>query len=881
MTIRFRALLYPLLAMLCVATAPAQWEKDPALNTAVSTSLDNKIEPVAVADGSGGTIIAWREYSFITGYNIYAQRLDTLGFPRWSLTGTAICTTVNDNYDLRIASDGEGGALLVWRDYRSGTNWDIYAQKIDSSGAIQWTGDGLPVCAAAGHQITPGIVGDGTGGAIITWSDNRSGIDYDLYAQRINASGSAVWAANGIPVAALAGFQGDPQIVSDRTHGAIIVWEDFRSGTSHDIYAERIDSSGNSLWIPNGSVVSFAVNDQINPRAVSDETGTTIIAWEDARSGTSWDVYAQRVAPNGVLVWNPVAESICTAPLSQGNIRLADDGAGGAIVVWQDDRSGTSTDIYAQHLNHFGGMIWPYNGIPIVTAANHQQDPHVVGDGYGGGIIAWHDLRSGTEYDVYAQRVDSGGTVLWDEGGIGIGVAEGNQLHPFLVSDSLHGAIIVFEDGRSMDHNDIYAQNLVEDGSLGILPYVTATSGANGSVDPAGVTPVFWGGNLHVDITPQTGYHVDSVFVNGSYVGAPTEYDFTDVKINYTLHATFAINIYTIEATAGPYGTITPSGAIQVPYGFGQAFSFTPSGGYETGLVIVDGQEVGTPPTYFFPAVSQDHRIEAYFRNDSITLNYVRKRWNIVSVPSVVDDFSKSALYPSSVSEAYGFEDAYVPAPTMENGPGYWLKFDDPEVVFLYGTPLMTDTFNVSEGWNMVGSVSEEIPVSNITSIPPGIVTSQFFGYTTKYEVSSAIVPARGYWVKAEQGGQLVLSTSASLHPGNRIKIVPTDELPPAPPDESAAESKDPVPAAFALYPNYPNPFNPETAIRYDLPGGYDVTLSVYNTIGERVAFLSEGFRGPGSHIIRWDASGLPTGVYFYQLRAGPYTDIRKMVLMR
>ncbi|HSG27814.1 MAG TPA: T9SS type A sorting domain-containing protein, partial [Candidatus Krumholzibacterium sp.] len=380
---------------------------------------------------------------------------------------------------------------------------------------------------------------------------------------------------------------------------------------------------------------------------------------------------------------------------------------------------------------------------------------------------------------------------------------------------------------------------------------------------------------------PQTGYHVDSVFVNGSYVGAPTGYDFTDVRINYTLRATFAINIYTIEATAGPYGTITPSGAIQVPYGYGQAFSFTPSGGYETGLVIVDGQEVGTPPTYFFPGVSQDHRIEAYFRNDSITLNYVRKRWNIVSVPSVVDDFSKSALYPSSVSEAYRFQDAYVPAPTMENGPGYWLKFDDPEVVFLYGTPLMTDTFNVSEGWNMVGSVSEEVPVSNITSIPPGIVTSQFFGYTTKYEVSSAIVPARGYWVKAEQDGQLVISTSPSMHPGNRIKIVPTDELPPAPPDQSVAESKDPVPAAFALYPNYPNPFNPETAIRYDLPGGYDVTLSVYNTIGERVAFLTEGFRGPGSHIIRWDASGLPTGVYFYQLRAGPYTDIRKMVLLR
>jgi hypothetical protein len=875
------AYLYVVVLLLCHGAANAQWEVNPAINTAVSTVGNNKIEPVIVGDGTGGSIIAWREYSVTTGYDIMTQRLDTLGFPQWPLPGVAICTTVNDVFEIQIAPDHQGGALLVWRDYRSGSSWDIYAQRVDSSGVTQWTGDGVPVCTATGHQLDPKVVGDGAGGAILVWRDIRNGMDYDIYAQRIDASGSVKWTGDGIPVSSLAGYQGDPQIVSDGSGGAVIVWEDFRSGTNHDIYAQRVDSSGTAAWIPNGNVISFAANDQINPRAVSDSLGRTIIAWEDARSGFSWDIYAQRINNSGALVWNPVAESICTAPLSQGNIWLANDGSGGAIITWQDDRTGLNTDIYAQKVDHFGGLKWGLDGVPVVTATNHQQSPRVIDDGYGGGIITWHDLRNGTDYNIYAQRIDVAGAVQWDADGVEIGTASGNQLRPSIISDGAHGAIITFEDSRTLSYNDIYAQNLVEDGTLGILPFVTATAGPNGSVDPGGITPVFWGGNLHVDVNPDTGYHVDSVFINGVYAGASTGYDFTNVTINYTIHAQFAINIYTINATAGPNGDMTPSGVIPVPHGFGQAFNFSADSGYQIGLVIVDGVEIGTPGSHFFPAVSTDHDIGVYFRNDSTTINYVKGNWNLVSVPSLVGDYTKTSLFPSATSDAFGFDGSYQTESVLENEAGYWMKFAAPEVVYLYGTPLMTDTFNVAEGWNMIGSISEEVPVANITSDPPGIVTSQFYGYAKGYAISSSIVPSKGYWVKADQSGQLVLSSSPSQVPGNRIKIVPTEELPPAPPDHTVTEIIRTIPEKFVLHQNYPNPFNPTTVIRYDLPAAHEVTVAIYNTIGERVALLSEGFREPGSHEVYWSAAGFPTGVYFYQFRAGPYSDIRKMVLVK
>jgi hypothetical protein len=80
---------------------------------------------------------------------------------------------------------------------------------------------------------------------------------------------------------------------------------------------------------------------------------------------------------------------------------------------------------------------------------------------------------------------------------------------------------------------------------------------------------------------------------------------------------------------------------------------------------------------------------------------------------------------------------------------------------------------------------------------------------------------------------------------------------------------------------NYPNPFNPSTTIRYALPHRSQVTLTVFNTLGQQVATLVAGEVDAGFHEVTFDASGLASGVYFYRLHAGGYTQIRKMLLVR
>jgi hypothetical protein len=85
----------------------------------------------------------------------------------------------------------------------------------------------------------------------------------------------------------------------------------------------------------------------------------------------------------------------------------------------------------------------------------------------------------------------------------------------------------------------------------------------------------------------------------------------------------------------------------------------------------------------------------------------------------------------------------------------------------------------------------------------------------------------------------------------------------------------------FGLYQNYPNPFNPSTTIRYALPSRSHMTLAVFNILGQQVAVLQNGEQDAGYHDVQFDARSLPSGVYFYRLNAGSFTETRRLLLVR
>ncbi|MBI4547052.1 MAG: T9SS type A sorting domain-containing protein [Ignavibacteriae bacterium] len=263
----------------------------------------------------------------------------------------------------------------------------------------------------------------------------------------------------------------------------------------------------------------------------------------------------------------------------------------------------------------------------------------------------------------------------------------------------------------------------------------------------------------------------------------------------------------------------------------------------------------------------------------------VNAKWNLISVPVKVADKRKTTLFPTAITDAFAYSDGYFQKDSLENGIGYWLKFSTVESLSIIGIPISAETIEVSEGWNLIGSISEPVPVSLFASDPPGLITSDFFGYEGGYIRTDTIYPGKGYWVKVNQAGQLTLSSSSQAPASTRIRIVPTSELPPPPPNETATGAT--LPKEFTLEQNYPNPFNPLTVIRYQLPVESKVTLRIYNVLGQEVATLVNKIQDAGFKSQDWNAEGIASGFYFYRLSATPldggppFIETKKMLLLR
>jgi hypothetical protein len=254
----------------------------------------------------------------------------------------------------------------------------------------------------------------------------------------------------------------------------------------------------------------------------------------------------------------------------------------------------------------------------------------------------------------------------------------------------------------------------------------------------------------------------------------------------------------------------------------------------------------------------------------------VNDRWNLVSVPLQMGDPTKTTLFPTAMTPAYSYNGGYLENDTLENGRGYWMKFSGNDTIFHNGLGRSNDTVDVQAGWNLVGSLSLSIPLSNIGSVPGGIVTSNFYGYENGYTAAPNLEPGKGYWVNVSEAGQLVLSSSAAA-PLNRIRVEDYGETPPPPPDGANAE----LPARSLLEPNYPNPFNPVTSIGFTLRAAGHVRLTVFNTIGQEVAVLVDEQREAGVYTVPFNAAVLPSGVYTYRITAGEFVATRKMLLIR
>ena len=231
--------------------------------------------PGIVEDGAGGAFVFWTDAGF-TPPRLMAQHLlsDLSVATGWPANGLDVCAFATESGThvqfpgtsttlsrSSVATDGHGGAFIVWTDLRAGAGAaDIYAQHLLGDGSLAWPVNGLRLCGATGDQRLARVADDGDGGVVVAWQDHRNGVDEDVYALRVTGSGAIAngWPMDGLFVSSAAGDQSSPVVATDDAGNAIVAWVDARSEPTQ-IYATRIVADG-VLGIPDQAVdAGFAI----------------------------------------------------------------------------------------------------------------------------------------------------------------------------------------------------------------------------------------------------------------------------------------------------------------------------------------------------------------------------------------------------------------------------------------------------------------------------------------------------------------------------------------------------------------------------------------------------------------------------------------------
>jgi hypothetical protein len=372
----------------------------------------SEVECVPLVSGGKG--------NFVTVYTskdgLWIQKLDMEGNPIWPASKIRVSDTIPPPGYFRAVSDNSNGAIIVWS---AGQN-SIELQRIDGEGGLLWN----TIISVEVDRFD--IAGDASSNTFVMWKDNPAYSEGNIFVQKVDANGRVAWSTGGLELTkeqnpGYVGGSFDHRIICDGDGGALCIWvqanlsKDGREITGFALHVQRINSEGEMLWEPGGVLITEMMRAQ-EPRIIGSNPDYALVFWEDMHI-----VYTQKIDILGNSFWPGTGLEIAQA----SNIvyySVADDGAGGAVVVWNCSESGHKY-LLAQHLDSEGAKLWGDNGIKVSTVspywAGYSIPARISSDGTGDFVIAWasgNNIKDKTS--SYIQRISTEGKLLWGENGI-------------------------------------------------------------------------------------------------------------------------------------------------------------------------------------------------------------------------------------------------------------------------------------------------------------------------------------------------------------------------------------------------------------------------------------------------------------------------------
>lgn len=322
------------------------------------TTGGNVAQQIIVSDNSGGALVGWTYLG--ADDNLYVQRVSASGALLWQSGGYPLTVASEDQFSLRGVADGNGGAWFTWIDRRNPYH-DVYAQHLDRNGTPLWQANGRKLNIQSNRATEPNLVSDGNGGAIIAWYDYRNhpmtgdanySSAWDIYAIHVDSAGQDLWSPAERQVVggttATVNIRPVPML-EDGLGGAIVAWGDIRNQNTvvrdkKEMFAQRIGGDGQLLWAPGGVKLLASEGYDTAPTIIQDGSGGALITWQDKRFG-SFDIYLQQLAAGGTLRWGANGLWAHSGTKDQTDPYLVPLGGNRLAITWNDETNFLQTGI--------------------------------------------------------------------------------------------------------------------------------------------------------------------------------------------------------------------------------------------------------------------------------------------------------------------------------------------------------------------------------------------------------------------------------------------------------------------------------------------------------------------------------------------------------
>ncbi len=647
-----------------------------------------------------------------------------------------------------------------------------------------------------------------------------------------------------------------------------------------------ISVSGFAQWTSDPTLNTMIVDttgEQDLPKSVSCPDGSTYISWFDSRGG-SYAVYMQRLNADGVKLWGSQGLLISnnTQSTSLVDYDLTCDASNNAIVAFTDMRSG-DLDVFVYKISPSGQFLWGANGVTLSSGTGYEANPTVAATTDGNVVVAW--IYAVNPYKIYLQKIDPTGAKLWGASAISYGSTTEGYNNPIVVPSD-NGSVIVSHKVTTGNFPaqtvKLAAQKFNSAGapqwgtggvSVQNLGKVMAFTAQYAAPDGANGVVIAW----HDD---RNSINLQSAWVQR-------------VKSDGTL--AFPANGAECATTGSIHKWNPVAGKMSGSEDVMVFWRFTNSDQNQDGLAVQKFNATGV----------------RQFTDDGIILRPLTGTANIVGYDLAT--LSNSSYIVYNVGNVAGLDNTVQGLMINSSGTNVWgnttalsslvsnkgrlqIVTDITGSALAFWTDERSGDGIYGQKINANGTLGNQIVPVELNNFSASVNgNSVLIEWSTATETNNAGFSIErkldnGDWMRiAEVNGAGTSTrvinysfTDKNLISGKyNYRLIQTDLDGTTKIYDLFNEVLVGIPEKFELNQNFPNPFNPSTVIRFALPVSGLVSLKVFNTMGEEVATLVNGTREAGSYEVKFDATNITSGIYFYTLSSGEFSVTKKLVLMQ